>query len=82
MLENTLIVTTMTVIVYFYVQQSSKCFLIWRPLRKEGRRMKKLTVVYAGWGERFPLAQLPDDGRNLLFQYTPEALGPELSPDP
>ncbi|KDB06404.1 hypothetical protein LIG30_4197 [Burkholderia sp. lig30] len=44
--------------------------------------MKKLTVVYAGWGERFPLAQLPDDGRNLLFQYTPEALGPELSPDP
>lgn len=44
--------------------------------------MKKLTVVYAGWGERFPLAQLADDGRNLLFQYTPEALarGRELSP--
>lgn len=44
--------------------------------------MKKLTVMYLGWGERFPLAQLADDGRNLLFQYTPEALarGLELSP--
>lgn len=44
--------------------------------------MKKLTVMYAGWGERFPLAQLADDGRELLFQYTPEALarGLELSP--
>jgi serine/threonine-protein kinase HipA len=44
--------------------------------------MKKLTVVYAGWGERFPLAHLADDGRDLLFQYTPEALarGLELSP--
>jgi serine/threonine-protein kinase HipA len=44
--------------------------------------MKKLTVMYAGWGERFPLAQLADDGRDLLFQYTPEALtrGLELSP--
>ncbi|MEA3119311.1 MAG: serine/threonine-protein kinase HipA [Paraburkholderia sp.] len=43
--------------------------------------MKKITVVYAGWGERFPLAQLADDGRNLLFQYTPTALarGLELS---
>jgi serine/threonine-protein kinase HipA len=44
--------------------------------------MKKLTVIYAGWGDRLPLAQLADDGRNLLFQYTPEALarGLELSP--
>lgn len=44
--------------------------------------MKKLTVIYAGWGDRFALAQLADDGRNLLFQYTPEALarGLELSP--
>lgn len=44
--------------------------------------MKKLTVTYAGWGERFALAQLADDGRELLFQYTPEALarGLELSP--
>ncbi|CAM2145166.1 protein of unknown function [Pararobbsia alpina] len=36
--------------------------------------MKKLDVIYAGWGERFPLAQLADDGRNVLFQYTPQAL--------
>ncbi|WP_454732404.1 MULTISPECIES: type II toxin-antitoxin system HipA family toxin [Cupriavidus] len=44
--------------------------------------MRKLTVMYAGWGERFPLARLADDGRDLLFQYTPEALarGLELSP--
>ncbi|RDV00562.1 type II toxin-antitoxin system HipA family toxin [Trinickia dinghuensis] len=44
--------------------------------------MKKLTVMYVGWGERFPLAQLADDGRNLLFQYTPDALarGLDLSP--
>ncbi|MBN3792785.1 type II toxin-antitoxin system HipA family toxin [Burkholderia sp. Ac-20353] len=44
--------------------------------------MKKLTVTYTGWGERFPLALLADDGRALLFQYTPEALarGLELSP--
>ncbi|TAM54048.1 MAG: type II toxin-antitoxin system HipA family toxin [Paraburkholderia sp.] len=44
--------------------------------------MKKLTVMYAGWGERFPLAQLADDGRELLFQYTPDALARalELSP--
>lgn len=44
--------------------------------------MKKVTVIYGGWGMRFPLAQLADDGRDLLFQYTPEALarGLELSP--
>ncbi|WP_321817668.1 MULTISPECIES: type II toxin-antitoxin system HipA family toxin [unclassified Paraburkholderia] len=44
--------------------------------------MKKLNVIYAGWGERVELAQLADDGRSLLFQYTPTALayGLELSP--
>jgi serine/threonine-protein kinase HipA len=44
--------------------------------------VKKVSVIYAGWGERFPLAQLADDGRNLLFQYTPQALerGLEVSP--
>lgn len=44
--------------------------------------MKTLTIVYAGWGERFPLARLADDGRDLLFQYTPDALarGLQLSP--
>lgn len=43
--------------------------------------MKKLAVVYAGWGERFVLAHLGDNGSQLLFEYTPEALtrGLELS---
>jgi serine/threonine-protein kinase HipA len=44
--------------------------------------MKKLKVIYAGWGERFPLGVLADNGRDILFEYTPEALkrGLELSP--
>lgn len=27
--------------------------------------MKKLRVFYEGWGERWPLATLADDGRHL-----------------
>lgn len=44
--------------------------------------MKKLSVVYEGWGERWPLGTLADDGHQLLFEYTAEALreGLELSP--
>ena len=44
--------------------------------------MKKLRVVYAGWGEHWHLGTLADDGRNLLFEYSPAALaqGLELSP--
>lgn len=44
--------------------------------------MKKLWVHYAGWGERWLLGTLADDGRHLLFEYSPEALqqGLELSP--
>jgi serine/threonine-protein kinase HipA len=44
--------------------------------------MNRLDVVYAGWQERFTLAQLADNGTDLVFQYTPEALrrGLELSP--
>ncbi|TKC91748.1 hypothetical protein FAZ69_04725 [Trinickia terrae] len=44
--------------------------------------MKKINVVYAGWGERFTLGQLADDGQDLLFEYSAEALqrGLELSP--
>ncbi len=44
--------------------------------------MKKMVVVYEGWGERWPLGTLADDGRRLLFEYSPEALrqGLELSP--
>jgi serine/threonine-protein kinase HipA len=44
--------------------------------------MKKLSVFYSGWGEHWHLGELADDGINLLFEYSPEALkkGLELSP--
>jgi len=44
--------------------------------------MKKLRVFYEGWGERWLLATLADDGEHLLFEYSAEALrqGLELSP--
>lgn len=44
--------------------------------------MKKLRVIYAGWGERFTLGVLADDDTDILFEYTPEALkrGLEVSP--
>lgn len=44
--------------------------------------MRQLNVEYCGWGERWPLGRLADDGRTLLFEYAPEALaqGLELSP--
>ncbi|MES2260573.1 MAG: type II toxin-antitoxin system HipA family toxin [Pseudomonadota bacterium] len=44
--------------------------------------IKKVNVFYEGWGERWHLATLADDGRQLLFEYSAEALaqGLELSP--
>jgi serine/threonine-protein kinase HipA len=44
--------------------------------------MKKLSVFYEGWGERWLLGTLADDGQQLLFEYAAEALrqGLELSP--
>ncbi|MDP2793670.1 MAG: type II toxin-antitoxin system HipA family toxin [Sulfurisoma sp.] len=44
--------------------------------------MKTLRVVYAGWGERWLLGTLADDGRRILFEYSDEArrAGLELSP--
>ena len=44
--------------------------------------MKKLNVIYQGWGERFALGVLADNGSDLLFEYTPQAIkrGLELSP--
>jgi len=44
--------------------------------------MNRLKVIYAGWGERFELGRLADDGRDLLFEYSPEAQqrGLQLSP--
>lgn len=44
--------------------------------------MKKVSVYYEGWGERWLLGTLADDGLRLLFEYSAEALrqGLELSP--
>lgn len=44
--------------------------------------MKKVSVIYQGWGERWQLGTLADNGSELLFEYHPEALaqGLELSP--
>ncbi len=44
--------------------------------------MKKLNVFYAGWGESWQLGTLADNGRDLLFEYSAQALaqGLELSP--
>lgn len=44
--------------------------------------MKKLNVIYAGWGERYPLGVLADNGRDILFEYTPEALKRGLNHSP
>lgn len=44
--------------------------------------MKELTVTYQGLGTPFLLGALADDGRDVLFQYAPQALerGLQLSP--
>jgi serine/threonine-protein kinase HipA len=44
--------------------------------------MKKLSVWYEGWGEKWLLGTLADNRRELLFEYAPAALaqGLELSP--
>ena len=44
--------------------------------------MKKVSVYYDGWGEHWLLGTLADNGQELLFEYSSEALrqGLELSP--
>ncbi|MCC4595079.1 type II toxin-antitoxin system HipA family toxin [Xanthomonas campestris pv. phormiicola] len=44
--------------------------------------MKKLTVFYEGWGQHWPLGTLADDGRQIIFEYSADALanGIEFSP--
>ncbi len=44
--------------------------------------MKTLEVYYNGWGERWLLGTLADDGKNLLFEYSSEALKQELELSP
>ena len=40
--------------------------------------MKIVHVLYQGWGENWPLGTLADDGQQLLFEYSPQALAEGL----
>lgn len=44
--------------------------------------MKKLRVLYNGWGEHWHFGTLADDGRGMVFEYSREAIerGLQLSP--
>ena len=44
--------------------------------------MKKLQVIYEGWGEHWPLGTLAAMARGVLFEYSPQAIerGLQLSP--
>ena len=44
--------------------------------------MKKLSVYYEGWGERWLLGILADNGQEILFEYSPEALSQRLDLSP
>ena len=44
--------------------------------------MKKIDVYYSGWGEHWRLGQLADNGVQLLFEYSVEALGRKLELSP
>jgi len=44
--------------------------------------MKKVFVHYEGWGERWLLGTLADNGSQLLFEYSPEALAQQLELSP
>ena len=44
--------------------------------------MKKLQVRYEGWGENWLLGTLADDGAQLLFEYSAEALSQGLALSP
>lgn len=44
--------------------------------------MKTLEVYYEGWGERWLLGTLADNGQALLFEYSPQALARNLELSP
>jgi len=44
--------------------------------------LKTVHVRYQGWGENWPLGTLADDGEQLLFEYSPQALDQGLSLSP
>ena len=44
--------------------------------------MEKLAVWYEGWGERWPLGTLAQEGHVVLFEYSPEAQREQLQLSP
>ncbi len=44
--------------------------------------MKKMTVFFCGWGEKWPLGTLADNGRDLLFEYSPTAISKNIEFSP
>jgi serine/threonine-protein kinase HipA len=44
--------------------------------------MKKLQVIYDGWGECWPLGTLADTGRDIMFEYSLQAVGRGLQLSP
>lgn len=44
--------------------------------------MKKITVFFCGWGEKWPLGTLADNGRALLFEYSATALARNIAFSP
>ena len=44
--------------------------------------IKKLSVIYDGWGERWPLGTLADTGRDILFEYSSQAMARALQLSP
>lgn len=44
--------------------------------------MKELTVLYKGFGQSVPLGTLADNGKTLLFEYSPQALALRLDLSP
>src|SRR4051812_28261403 len=44
--------------------------------------MEKLAVWYEGWGERWQLGTLAQEGHVVLFEYSPEALRHQLQLSP
>jgi serine/threonine-protein kinase HipA len=44
--------------------------------------MKKITVFFCGWGEKWPLGTLADNSRDLLFEYSPTAIAKNIEFSP
>lgn len=44
--------------------------------------MKKITVLFCGWGEKWPLGTLADNGSALLFEYSAAALARNIEFSP